>query len=348
MKLASVTVAVAVAILGSGSATADTHCANGGRFSERLGDCIPRELCHNNGCGEPSSYTTCEVAPSGSRLCACVEGFENRQSDGNQQCHRIPGTEPPTVEPVPEPEGGGEAGEGTVQPEGGETGEQVVQPEGGETGGQEVQPEGGETGEQEVQPEGGETGEQESESESGETGESNSGSEESCNGDECEEEAEGTQNPEPEGQPEENAPEVEPSAPVLEKIEFMDQAILKVMARAAPSRMQVKISDCFNVAIDRAEKTVTVANASTSHSGRMAGEPSLTGGFVALIYHDGQNLAVIYDYQQETGEYGSVTVNVPFGSCGLDVVSIVAKSDDAGFDGLRAFVTADLKQRMSA
>ncbi|KEP65298.1 UNVERIFIED_CONTAM: hypothetical protein HHA_287040 [Hammondia hammondi] len=347
MKLASVTVAVAVAILGSGSATAEMHCANGGRFVERLGGCIPREICQNNSCGEPSSYITCGVAPSGTRMCTCAEGFENRQTDGNEQCHRIPGSPPPTVEPVPEPEGNGEAGEGPAQPnvpQGGETSEPEVESESGETG--DVESESGETGD--IESESGETGD--IESESGETGESSGGSEESCNG-ECEEETEGDEIPESEGHPEENVPEAEPSvpsAPVLEKIEFMDQAILKVMATAAPSHIQVRISECFTVSFDRAGKTVTVANSSTSHSGRMAGAPSLTGGFVALFYHDGQNFAVIFDYQQETGNYGNVTVNVPFGQCGLDIVSIEAKSHDAEFEGLHAFVTADLKQRMSA
>ncbi|CBZ50757.1 unnamed protein product [Neospora caninum Liverpool] len=136
--------------------------------------------------------------------------------------------------------------------------------------------------------------------------------------------------------------------PTAPKVDFIDQAIIKVSARAAPSRTQVQISECFTVSFDRMEKTVTVASGSTSHSGKMAGAPSPTGGFVSLFYHDGQNLAVVYDYQLDSGDYGNVTVKVPFAECGLDTVNILKKSDDASFEGLRAFVTRDLKRSMTA
>lgn len=132
------------------------------------------------------------------------------------------------------------------------------------------------------------------------------------------------------------------------QVDFSDQAIVKVSAKKAPASVTFEFGGCFTVVFDRSSRIVTVTAGEETQQGTVTGTPSLSGGFIALFYHDGDNLATIIDYEQDDGEWESVTVHTPFPSCSLSRARITGQPSNDGFSGVRAFVTADLKQQIFA
>lgn len=128
-------------------------------------------------------------------------------------------------------------------------------------------------------------------------------------------------------------------------IEFLDQSILKITATKSPAHFKVTVGSCYTVAVDKAAKEMYVEGAEP-HKGSIPGAPAATGSFVLLIFHDGNRLAAVYDYQMESGEWATVTVRTPSSACRMSQVTISGVPSSEDFKGVRAFVTDDLKELM--
>ncbi|PFH34692.1 microneme protein MIC12 [Besnoitia besnoiti] len=152
----------------------------------------------------------------------------------------------------------------------------------------------------------------------------------------------------PGGMPSVPQEEVQPETPSAEGVDFADQAVVKVMAKRAPAKVEVQLDACYTVTFDREMKTVSVTDGNHSQTGEMSGKPLIGGGFVSLFYHDAEKLAVVYDFEEEDGKWGNVTVEMPFTTCSLRTVKVAGVPSSEGFEAARAFVTADLKKLISA
>lgn len=128
-------------------------------------------------------------------------------------------------------------------------------------------------------------------------------------------------------------------------IQFLDQSILKVTATRSPAHFRVKVGSCYTINVDKAAREMHVEGAE-SHKGTIPGEPVDTGSFVLLIFHDGDKLAAIYDYQVGGGDWASLTVRTPSSPCKMNQMTISGVPSSEGFENVRAFVTADLKHLM--
>ncbi|PHJ15965.1 pan domain-containing protein [Cystoisospora suis] len=146
--------------------------------------------------------------------------------------------------------------------------------------------------------------------------------------------------------PESSEPESHPDAGSPQGgIEFVDQGIVKLTASRSPANFKVMIGSCYTVTVDKTTKEVHVEG-TESHKGSIPGEPVPNGPFVLLLFHDGNRLAAVYDYQVEGGDWASITVRTPSSSCHMSQMTVEGVPSSEEFEGVRAFVTSNLKHLM--